>query len=171
MILITGASGNVGGETLKQAAAAGLPVRAAYQSSDKAQSAPRGVDTVLLDYAKPETIRPALKGIATVFLVSPAVANLAELEANVTPECGPGGVTRTAHAPAPGARRAISPTLPHDSKDQIERPGPPYPSPPANGFMQNVAAYYGETIRSQSTFYAAQGDGAVSHVDVRDVAA
>src|SRR5262249_46900988 len=41
----------------------------------------------------------------------------------------------------------------------------------ANGFMQNVAAYYGETIRSQSTFYAAQGDGAVSHVDVRDVAA
>ena len=36
--------------------------------------------------------------------------------------------------------------------------------------MQNVAAYYGETIRSQGAFYAAQGDGAVSHVDVRDIA-
>jgi uncharacterized protein YbjT (DUF2867 family) len=37
--------------------------------------------------------------------------------------------------------------------------------------MQYVASYYGETIRSQGAFYAAQGDGAVSHVDVRDIAA
>src|SRR5262249_62263182 len=103
MILITGASGNVGGETLKQAAAAGLPVRAAYQSSDKAQSAPRGVDTVLLDYAKPETIRPALTGIATVFLVSPAVANLAQLQANVTPTSGPPRGTRILDFPLPRA--------------------------------------------------------------------
>jgi uncharacterized protein YbjT (DUF2867 family) len=171
MILITGASGNVGGETLKQAAAAGLPVRAAYQSSEKAQSAPRGVDTVLLDYAKPETIRPALKGIATVFLVSPAVANLAELEANVTRECGPAGVTRIVKLSALGGRQAIFPSSHHDSEEHIERSGVPYTFLRANGFMQNVAAFYGETIRSQGTFYAAQGDGAVSHVDVRDIAA
>jgi uncharacterized protein YbjT (DUF2867 family) len=171
MILITGASGNVGGETLKQAVAAGLPVRAAYQSSDKAQSAPRGVDTVLLDYAKPETIRPALKGIATVFLVSPAVANLAELEANVTRECGPAGVTRIVKLSALGGRQAIFPSLHRDSEERIEASGVPYTLLRANGFMQNFVTYNGDTIRAQGAFYAAQGDGAVSHVDVRDLGA
>jgi uncharacterized protein YbjT (DUF2867 family) len=39
MILITGASGNSGSEVLKQAAAAGLQIRAAYQSRDKAGGA------------------------------------------------------------------------------------------------------------------------------------
>jgi len=47
----------------------------------------------------------------------------------------------------------------------------PYTFLRANGFMQNFATYNGETIRTQSAFYAAQGDGAVSHVDVRDIAA
>src|SRR5262245_56674573 len=42
MILITGASGNVGGEVLKKAVAAHLPIRAAYQSAAKAKSAPPG---------------------------------------------------------------------------------------------------------------------------------
>jgi uncharacterized protein YbjT (DUF2867 family) len=171
MILITGASGNVGGETLKQAAAERLPLRAAYQSREKAQSAPRGVDIVLLDYARPETIRPALKGIATVFLVSPAVANLAELEANVVGECGPAGVTHIVKLSALGGRQADFPSLHRDSEERIEGSGVPYTILRPNGFMQNVAAYYGETIRSQGAFYAAQGDGAVSHIDVRDIAA
>ncbi len=35
MILITGASGNVGSEVLKQAAVAKLKIRAAYLSADK----------------------------------------------------------------------------------------------------------------------------------------
>jgi uncharacterized protein YbjT (DUF2867 family) len=54
MILITGASGNVGGEILKQTAAAMLKIRAAYQSATKAKGAPAGVETVLMDYRKPK---------------------------------------------------------------------------------------------------------------------
>jgi uncharacterized protein YbjT (DUF2867 family) len=46
MILITGASGNVGGEVLRQAAAAGLKLRAAYQSAER--GAPAGAETVLI---------------------------------------------------------------------------------------------------------------------------
>src|SRR5437763_17222805 len=86
MILITGASGNVGSEVLKQTAAAGLDVRAACLSADRASAAPRGVETIVLDYQKPETIRQALRGIDTVFLVGPPTSNLPELEANVVDE-------------------------------------------------------------------------------------
>ena len=39
MILITGASGNVGSEVLKQALAVGLKIRATFQSPDKLRQA------------------------------------------------------------------------------------------------------------------------------------
>jgi uncharacterized protein YbjT (DUF2867 family) len=37
--------------------------------------------------------------------------------------------------------------------------------------MQNLVNYNAGTIRSQDAFYGCQGDGAVSIVDIRDVAA
>ena len=86
MILITGASGNVGSEVLKQAATVGLKIRAAFQSPDKATKAPAGVETVIMDYAKPETIRPALQGIEKIFLVGPPVRDLPTMEANFIKE-------------------------------------------------------------------------------------
>jgi uncharacterized protein YbjT (DUF2867 family) len=49
VILITGASGNVGSEVLKQAAEAKLNIRAAYLSAVKANGAPSGVQTVLFE--------------------------------------------------------------------------------------------------------------------------
>jgi len=50
MILITGASGNVGREVLKQMIQSGRPIRAAFQSASKAATAPDGVETVTVDY-------------------------------------------------------------------------------------------------------------------------
>jgi uncharacterized protein YbjT (DUF2867 family) len=171
MILITGATGTVGGEVLKQAAAARLPLRAAYQSADKARGAPAGVDTVTMDYARPETIRPALDGVAAVFLLSPAVANLAALETNVVCECARAGVGHIVKLSALGGRQSIFPSLHRDAEEAVEASGVPYTFLRANGFMQNVTTYNGDTIRRQGAFYAAQGNGAVSVVDVRDIAA
>jgi uncharacterized protein YbjT (DUF2867 family) len=171
MILITGASGTVGGEVLKQAAAARLRLRAAYQSADKARGAPAGVDAVTMDYARPETIRPALDGVAAVFLLSPAVANLAVLETNVVRECARAGVGHIVKLSALGGRESIFPSLHRDAEEAIEASRVPYTFLRANGFMQNVATYNGNAIRRQGVFYGAQGDGAVSVVDVRDIAA
>src|SRR5438046_6163142 len=69
MILITGASGNVGREVVKQALAVGLKIRATFQSPDIAAKAPAGLEGVMIDYAKPETIRPVLHGVQKIFLV------------------------------------------------------------------------------------------------------
>ena len=86
MILITGASGNVGREVLKQISQARQPVRAAYQSSQKAAGAPDRVETVIVDFNRPETLRAALTGIDRVFLVGPVAPNLVELESKATDE-------------------------------------------------------------------------------------
>lgn len=121
MILITGASGNVGSEVLKQAAAARLELRSAYQSAEKANGAPRGVETVILDYQKPETIGHALRGIDTVFLVGPPTANLPELEANVIDEAKRAGVRHLVKLSALGGKQAIFPSLHRQSEEKIEK--------------------------------------------------
>jgi len=53
-------------------------VRAAYQSAGKAAMAPPGVETVILDYNQPETMRAGLRDVERVFLVGPVVPNLPE---------------------------------------------------------------------------------------------
>src|SRR5262245_27393313 len=171
MILITGASGNVGSEVLKQAAAAGLPIRAAYQSRDKAKNAPAGADISVMDYTQPDTVRSALRGVQTVFLVGPPAANVADLEGGVVRECQRAGVARIVKLSALGGRQATFPSLHRDSEEQIERSGIPYTFLRPNGFMQNLVTYNSGTIKSQNAFYAAQGDGAVSQIDIRDISA
>jgi len=171
MILITGASGNVGSEVVKQAAAAGLRLRAAYQSPDKTRAAPAGVETVLMDYTQPETVRVALRGVKRVFLVGPPTANVAELEGGVVRECQRAGVTHIVKLSALGGRQAIFPSLHRDSEERIEASGVAFTFLRPNGFMQNVVTYNAVTINSQNAFYAAQASGAVSHIDVRDIGA
>jgi len=170
MILITGASGNVGSEVLKQATAARLKIRAAYLSPQKAKEAPTGVETVLMDYAKPETIRAALGGVEKVFLVGPPAPNLAELEGSFVNEAKRSGVKHIVKLSALGGREAIFPSLHRDSEEKIDGSGVAYTFLRANGFMQNFVNYNSGTIKTQNAFYAAQGDGAVSHIDIRDIA-
>ena len=170
MILITGASGNVGSEVLKQAAAAGLKIRATFQSPVKASKAPTGVEAVITDYAKPETIRPALKDVEKVFLVGPPARNLPALEGNFVKEVCAAGRTHVVKLSALGGRASLFPSGHRDSEENIEASSLPYTFLRPNGFMQNFVNYSGDTIRTQNAFYGCQGEGAVSLIDLRDVA-
>jgi uncharacterized protein YbjT (DUF2867 family) len=69
MILITGATGHVGGELLAQLAAAGHPVRAMTRRPD-ALRAPAGVEVVHGDAADPATLDAAFAGAERAFLMS-----------------------------------------------------------------------------------------------------
>lgn len=171
MILITGASGNVGSEVLKQAAAAKLPIRAAFQSAEKAKGVPKGTETVVMDYTKPATVGAALTGIEKVFLVGPPTADVAQLEAKFVEEAKKSGVKHMVKLSALGGRKAIFPGLHRDSEENIERAGIPYTFLRPNGFMQNFVNYNAATISTQNAFYGVQGSGAVSHIDIRDIGA
>ncbi|KUN07208.1 hypothetical protein AQI95_11210 [Streptomyces yokosukanensis] len=70
MILVTGASGNVGGALLQCLRAAGAATTAAYRDprrTDQVRGA--GGQAVTLDLAVPDTLGPALDGVETVFLL------------------------------------------------------------------------------------------------------
>jgi uncharacterized protein YbjT (DUF2867 family) len=170
MILITGATGNVGSEVLKQAVAAKLNIRATYVSAGKAKEAPATVEIVLMDYTKPATIRAALQGIEKAFLVGPPTPDVAELEGSLVSEAKKTGVKHIVKLSALGGRKAIFPGLHRDSEEKVEASGIPYTFLRPNGFMQNFVNYNSGTITTQNAFYGAQGDGAVSHIDIRDIA-
>ena len=171
MILITGASGNVGKEVLKQISATGAKVRAAFQTVTKAAAAPSGVEIATIDYNKPETLQAALKGIERVFLVAPPTPNLPALERKAIDEIKQSGVRHVVKLSAMGGRDAIFPRQHADSEDYIKSSGVPYTFLRPNGFMQNFVTYNGATINTQNAFYGSQGDGEVSHIDLRDIAA
>jgi uncharacterized protein YbjT (DUF2867 family) len=171
MILITGASGNVGQEVLAQIAKTGRPIRAAFQSAAKAAMAPAGVETVILDYSQPDTVRAALHKVERVFLVGPATPELPELERNAVDVIRHSDVRQIVKLSAMGGQAATFPRQHEESENYIKASGVPYTFLRPNGFMQNMVNYNGAAIRSQNAFYGTQGDGRVSHIDVRDIAA
>jgi uncharacterized protein YbjT (DUF2867 family) len=124
-----------------------------------------------MDYAKPETIRPALHGVEKIFLVGPAVRDLPAMEANFIKEVRATGRKHIVKLSALGGRESLFPSGHRDSEENIEASGLPYTFLRPNGFMQNLVNYNAGTIRSQNAFYGCQGNGAVSVVDIRDIAA
>ncbi|MBV9497813.1 MAG: SDR family oxidoreductase [Acidobacteriaceae bacterium] len=170
MILITGASGNVGREVLKQIAQTGAHVRAAFQPSSKA-AAPAGVEIARVDYNQPDTLKFALKDVDRVFLVGPPTAELPPLERKAVDAIAQSEVRHLVKLSAMGGRQATFPRQHAESEDYILSSGVPYTFLRPNGFMQNIVNYNAPTISTQNGFYGTEGDGRVSQIDIRDVAA
>jgi uncharacterized protein YbjT (DUF2867 family) len=126
---------------------------------------------VIMDYNKPETIRTALHGVEKIFLVGPPVRDLPALEANLIKEARAVGGQHIVKLSALGGRESMFPSGHRESEMNIEASGLPYTFLRPNGFMQNLVNYNAGTIRTQNAFYGCQGKGAVSLVDIRDIAA
>jgi uncharacterized protein YbjT (DUF2867 family) len=69
MILVTGATGTVGGEVAAALAGRGEPVRAVVRDPARAAHLPAGVEVVQGDLDLPESLTPALDGARAVFLL------------------------------------------------------------------------------------------------------
>lgn len=67
MIMVTGATGNVGSELVQQLQRAGRRVRALVRGAGRAGL--RGVEVVSGDLDRPDTLGPALQGVRSVFLL------------------------------------------------------------------------------------------------------
>ncbi|MEU0413502.1 NAD(P)H-binding protein [Streptomyces griseorubiginosus] len=70
MILVTGATGNIGSALLRELSAADVgPLRGLTRDASRARL-PGGVEAVESDFAQPETLKPALHGVRSLLLVS-----------------------------------------------------------------------------------------------------
>lgn len=95
MILVTGATGMFGGRITRELAARGVPVRA--MTSNDAHAATLvgpGVEPVVADMDRPETLPAAMTDVDTVFLVSPMDERVKARELNVLAATQQAGVRR-----------------------------------------------------------------------------
>ncbi|MEC4016346.1 NAD(P)H-binding protein [Streptomyces sp. H27-D2] len=81
MILVTGATGNVGSALLKELQASGAgPLRGTTRDTARA-AFPEGVEVVEGDFAQTASLKPALEGVRSLFLVSRMGSDAEILEA------------------------------------------------------------------------------------------
>jgi len=173
MILVTGAGGNVGRPLIEQLASAGMPARAAYHSADKAARArAAGLDAVAVDYARPETLSPALDGVDAVFLLAAGVHGQIEGETNVVRAAKAAGVRRIVKLSVFGvAEEEFGFARTHRPVErEIEASGLAWTFLRPASYMQNFTNFMAPTIRSQHAIYTLIPDAVFNHVDTRDVA-
>jgi uncharacterized protein YbjT (DUF2867 family) len=70
MILVTGATGNIGGEVVRALAGAGEEVRGLIRRDEDRSRLPAGVEGVVGDLNRPETLSSVLAGVRGVHLLS-----------------------------------------------------------------------------------------------------
>jgi uncharacterized protein YbjT (DUF2867 family) len=178
-ILVTGATGTVGSEVVKQLLAAkgqkeDIIVKAAARSANDDTFRNLGVQVVQLDYNKPDTLSTALRGIDKLFLLTPFQSNMVDLTSNLVNEAKNAGVRYIVKQSVLGAdaEPGITPSRLHRQAEKvIEESGIPFTFLRPNFFMQNFVTFYSHFIKTQGAFYVPAEDAKASFVDVRDIAA
>ena len=172
MILVTGASGNVGKTVLQEVVKSGAKHRAMYRSAAEAAKAPAGTETVIADFAKPETLGAALRGVESVYLVCSPIPELVQLESNMIDACVAAGVKHVVQNSALGAEDYDKsfPGWHRKVEDKLKETLLTWTILRPNSFHQNVVAFYAPTIRTQGLFYSSMRDAKNSFIDVRDIA-
>lgn len=173
MILVTGATGKVGREVVRQLASTGVPVRALVRDP-VAASVIRlpGVEIVTGDLARRETLGTALAGIERVFLLTPADRDMLTYDGNVADASVAAGVKRIVKvsvAGGPDSGTQIG-RWHWSGEKKVESTGLDFTFLRPNLYMQQ-ALVYARSIAMAGTFSAPLGTGAVALVDARDVAA
>jgi uncharacterized protein YbjT (DUF2867 family) len=172
MILITGASGSVGKAVLREAIRKESKIGAMYRSKEEAAKAPSGCEPVLADYSDRQSLRNALDGVSSVYVVCSPIPQLVELESNMLDVCKEAGVKHVVLNSALGAGDFAKsfPSWHRKVEDKLKAMGMSYTILRPNGFLQNIVAYNAPSIRAQGAFYVAMGDAKVSYLDVGDIA-
>ncbi len=174
MVLITGATGKIGGATLTQLAMRGVPVRALLRHPEKAAAvAGRGVEVVIGDLAQVHSLEAALEGVTAALLVSPLDPNQVELQGNFIDAAIRAGQVHVVKISGLGTA-LNSPVRSGRWHAQIEKyledSGLPFTHLRPPFFMQNILRF-APTIRTTGEFVGALSQGKVAMIDVADIAA
>ena len=109
MIYVSGASGVIGDEVVRQLRAEGAPVRALVHHPENAEALEAlGAEIALGDLSRPQTLEAGLEGAERLFLLSPSDPEMAQLEANLVDAAARAGSAASSSSRPMGRR----PTLP-----------------------------------------------------------
>ncbi|MBC6470400.1 NAD(P)H-binding protein [Actinomadura alba] len=169
MIVVTGATGNVGRPLVRALAAAGEQVTAVSRRPSAADG-PEGVRFRRADLAEPETLRPVLDGADALFLlVAGAGEDLKPHDIlDLARTAGVGRVVLLSSQGAGGRPENPSHSRLRAFEDALRQSGPAWTILRPGGFHSN-AFLWAEAVRSQRTVSAPFGDVALPDIDPSDI--
>ena len=177
-ILVTGATGTVGSEVVKQLSndTSDINIKAAVHSVQNAKKISQydRVRIVQIDYNKPESLSTAFKDADKLFLLTHPSPMTVEHESNLVAEARKSGIRHIVKQSIMGADLEADVEAMHlhrQAEKIVEESGIPYTFLRPNEFMQGFINFQGPTIKSNNAFYLPAQDANVSIVDVRDIAA
>lgn len=169
MILITGATGNIGTELTKQLAAQGIAFRALVRSAKTIE----GAEVVIGDMSDKESLVHAMRGVEKAFLLTNSSEEAEQLQSNFVEAAMEAGVRHIVKLSQFAADKN-SPVrfLRYHAviEEKMRQSGIAYTFLRPNLFMQGILGF-ADLIKHTHQFYAAIGDAKVSLVDTRDIAA
>jgi uncharacterized protein YbjT (DUF2867 family) len=174
MILITGATGNVGSELVKALKAQGVPFRALAHSAASAEAlAAQGIAAVVGDLGQPQQLGAALSDVERLFLLSSAPLLQSQAEIGVIDAARRAGVRAVVKLSVLAAN-SQSPDLFYRLHGQAEAhlkaSGLGYTLLQPNNFMQNFPRFDAPTVIRDGAIYTAVGEARISFIDTRDIA-
>ena len=168
-VLVTGATGNVGGAVAEALLAAGLPVRVAGTNENALRARFPGVETALVDFYRPETFGPALAGAGGLFLLRPPPISRVGPTLNALVDVAARqGVGHVIFSSVTGAdTNRIVPH--HRVETHLRTAGVPWTILRPGFFDQNLADAYRRDITADDRIYLPAGRGRAAFIDTRDV--
>jgi uncharacterized protein YbjT (DUF2867 family) len=172
MILISGATGGIGGEICRLLDEAGTPFRAMGRQQAQVDAfRAKGTDAVLGDFDRPETLLAAMEGIDTMFLITPPTQRQFAQETAAIDAARHAGIRRIIKLSASDAN--VRSTVPwaqtHARIDHhLRASGIDWTILKPTAFMQNFL-WFKDAI-AKGFLPQVAGKGSVSWVDTRDVA-
>jgi uncharacterized protein YbjT (DUF2867 family) len=170
MILVTGATGNIGRNVVTALLDEGQEVRALTRDPARAQL-PSGVDVVAGDFDAVETLTPAMKGVTSVLLASYGPAT-GTRDANVANAAAEAGVRRIVKISIAGVEAGDG-----DPVTEWHRAGEEAIDRVANhrtflrcGELMTTAFWWAETIRRVGKVFVPFADSPSAPIDPGDVA-
>ncbi|WP_040810060.1 SDR family NAD(P)-dependent oxidoreductase [Nocardia concava] len=172
MIVITGATGTIGSEVVRQLAARGVKVRAVTRNPESIE-APEGIEVVRGDYADTESMAAAFAGAEAAFLVGLLGPDYIELDRALAAAAREAGVQRLVKLSAIGTGDPALGSVGtwHLPGEQVVREsGVAWTILRPSSFASNTLSWSGPIAAGQPVPNMT-GEGAQGVVDPRDVSA
>ena len=176
LVLVVGATGTIGYEVCKSLNETGIPVRGTYHSEGGKQKLDRLnlAEVIHLNMEDKSSLDAAFRGVTKAFLLVPDRPDMVELGISLIDAAKKAKVEYVVRSSAMGASEdnTLMYAQWHGKIDaRLKETGIEYTLLLPSYFMQNYITFDREQIAVQNGIYLPFGDGKVSCIDVRDIAA
>jgi uncharacterized protein YbjT (DUF2867 family) len=171
MLLVTGATGNIGRDLVRELDAKGADVRVLVRDPARAAALPERAERVVGDLGEPDTLAPAFAGADRLFLLTPGIGTAHTAHAVAAAQAA--GVRHIVHLSSTNVLGDPMPAMGrwhHEREEIVRTSGVPATILRAGGFMRNALEWL-PTIDEGGYVIDPVGPGRFAPIDTADLAA